>query len=281
MLESRSICHQGLVREGNEDSFVENSVLGLWVVADGVGGNGNGDVASQLATQTIERKVRQGADLVGAIAAADAAIVDAITNNEDYRNMATTAVACRFDDQRFELAWVGDSRAYLIDATGICQISSDHNMANSLFNRGELTQEQASRHPGRHELTQALGQMTLSKIPISLGELHDGDYLLLCTDGLYGVLSEQKIVQTISRSASLSAACDELLNQVLALGAPDNVTFCLIQYRKHQEKLAASDFATKTFRLPVARCSYLDHCKSRSWLLGLLAVSIILLYLFV
>jgi len=281
MLESKSVCHQGKVRERNEDSCVASETLGLWLIADGVGGNGNGDVASQLATQTIERKIRQGSELASAITGANTAIEQAIESDESLSNMATTIVACRFDHHRFELAWVGDSRAYLIDASGISQISSDHNLAASLYERGELTREQANRHSGQHELTQALGQMTLNNVPISLGELHDGDFLLLCTDGLSGVLSDQQLYQIIHQADSIEVACERLLQRVLESGAPDNVTFSLIQYRNDEAPIEASDFKTRSFRLPFDRTPYMAHSKSRPMLLVIILISIVSMLLFI
>lgn len=281
MLESQSVCHQGGVRKQNEDSYVVNESLGLWLVADGVGGNGHGDVASQLATQTIERGVRQGKTIASAIADANLAISEAIASDGSLSNMATTIVSCRFDHQYFELAWVGDSRAYLIDASGIHQLSRDHNYAELLVEQGELTPQEASRHPGQHELTQALGQMSLEKIPIILGELHHGDYLLLCTDGLSGVLTDQQVYRSICQSSSVAEACDDLLQQVLDAGAPDNVTLSLIRYRDDELPIQASDFDPASYRLPFDRTPYLEHRKSLPMLLAVILLSIICLLLFI
>jgi len=225
--------------------------------------------------------LNQGKKLAPAIADANLAISEAIVSDGDLSNMATTVVACRFDHHHFELAWVGDSRAYLIDATGIHQLSSDHNVAESLVEKGELTAQEAIHHPGQHELTQALGQMALEKIPISLGELHHGDYLLLCTDGLSGVLSDQQIYQAISSSAAVDDACQSLLQQVLDAGSPDNVTFSLIQYRDDASPIQASDFGTKSFRLPFDRRPYIEHCKSRPMLLVIILLSIVCMLLFI
>jgi len=282
MLESKSISHQGIVRERNEDSYINNESLGLWVVADGVGGNAHGDVASQLAGQTLERKVRQGSELSQAVLAADAAITEAVAGDENLFGMATTLVACRFDAyHQFQLAWVGDSRAYLIDHTGICQITSDHNQANNLFKMGVITAEEVPLHQGQHELTQALGQMTLEKVPMSLGELHDRDYLLLCTDGLSGVLNDQEIYRIIMQSNSVSEASDTMLERVLEGGAPDNVTFSLIQYQESTPEIKASDFEMPSYRLPFDRKSYLKHLNSRPMLLALILISIIVLFIII
>jgi PPM family protein phosphatase len=279
MLESKSIKHQGIVRERNEDSYINNESLGLWVVADGVGGNGHGDVASQIATQAVERKVRQGSELSQAILDANTAIIEAVKEQESLAGMATTLVACRFDAyHQFQLAWVGDSRAYLIDRSGISQISSDHNVANTLFEEGAITGDEVQAHPGQHELTQALGLLSLDKVPMSLGELHDEDYLLLCTDGLSGVLSDQEIYRIITQSQSIDLACERLLQDVLERGAPDNVTFTLIQYRESTPEIKASDFQEPSYRLPFDPKPYLSHISSRPMLLLLILLSIFILF---
>ena len=280
MLESESVSHQGLVRKKNEDSFSNNLGAGLWVVADGVGGNGNGDVASQLAVQSVERKIRQGTDLVQAISEANTALVEAVENDECLMGMATTLVACQFSKgNRFKVAWVGDSRAYRLNQTGIAQITVDHNQANKLFSLGLIAEGEVQTHAGQHELTQALGVMTLDQIPVSQGALEDTDYLLLCTDGLTGVISDQEIYQTIINADSLSKACECLLARVLAEGAPDNVTFSIIQY---QEGGASAKMAAQaSYRLPFDAKPYLQHLNSRPMLLLLMLLSMIIVFLFI
>ncbi|MFT5717499.1 MAG: serine/threonine protein phosphatase PrpC [Oleiphilaceae bacterium] len=283
MLESKSVSDQGLVRKRNEDSYINNESLGLWVVADGVGGHAHGDVASQLATQSLERKIRQGSELSKAILEVDAAIIDAISNEESLSGMATTIVACRFDAyHQFQVAWVGDSRAYLLDQSGISQLTSDHNHANKLFSLGMITEDEVQAHPGQHELTQALGLMTLDKVPMSLGEMHDKDYLLLCTDGLTGVISDQEIYQIVMKSESINGACEVLLARALEEGAPDNVTFSLIQFKESAPEIKASDFqGASSYRLPYDQKPYLKHLSSRPILLLLIFISMIILFLFI
>ena len=289
------------MRERNEDSLVNNESLGLWVVADGVGGNVHGDIASQLAVQTIERRVRQGQALSVAIEEANDAIVSAESGQSELAGMASTVVACRFDGHQFELAWVGDSRAYLLDSTGICQLTSDHNLANLLYQQGSIDATELREHVGQHELTQALGLMTLDKIPKSLGELHEGDCLLLCTDGLSGVLTDEVIYQTVVQADSLEHAGESLLEQVIAGGAPDNVSFSLIQFQADDRPIRSSDFKRGSqfssavfpkpnqlkskllgsYRQPLDKKAYTRHLKSRPMLLMLIMLSIVFLILFI
>lgn len=278
MLESKTVSHTGCVREINEDSYVEDLGHGLWVVADGVGGNGNGEVASQMAVQAVERALRQGGSLVEAIKHANNVLVDAAEENAELTGMATTVIACRFEAGHYELSWVGDSRAYLINAGGMVQLTSDHNMANDLYERGEISSEQRESHKGQHELTQALGQLSLSRIPNNLGELHDGDCLLLCTDGLSGVLSGPEICGIVQSGVPLDNMAEQLMERVIEAGAPDNVTFSLIRYYQDETPISKADFGSASHRLPFDRRPYEENCKRRPILLLLILISLIYLF---
>lgn len=296
MLKSTSVCHQGLVRERNEDSVVANESLGLWVVADGVGGNAHGDVASQLVVQTIERRIRQGKSLRESVEDANSALISAARSQQELEGMASTVVVSLFHGHQFELAWVGDSRAYLIDSEGLSQLSTDHNLANELLQQGIISEGESRTHAGQHELTQAMGQMNLEKIPKVLGELHEGDILLLCTDGLSGPLEESTIFQTVCDSPSLDEAGETLLDLVLEAGAPDNVSFSLIQFQEDVRQIRASDFNSKsknktasivppklegTYRHAFDKRAYLRHLKGRSMMLALVLFAIVFLIFFI
>lgn len=233
MLISTTICHRGLVRDQNEDSCISNEQAQLWLVADGVGGNQGGKVASEMAVQTIERRYRQGLSLKEAILEANRIISEAGQEQDQLRGMATTIVAAGFSGLSYQLAWLGDSRAYLLSPEDIQLLSSDHNVANALFQRGDISEDELFNHPGQHELTQALGLMSLDQVPGIKGSLKENQCLLLCTDGLSGVLTDRQILQSYCRLdprnlKTLKQFANELLRKVLAAGAPDNVSFTLI-----------------------------------------------------
>jgi serine/threonine protein phosphatase PrpC len=251
MLISKTICHQGLVRDQNEDSFLSNDAENFWLVADGVGGNAGGEIASQIAVQAIDRKLRQGSSLATAIEEANQAILCVVSQQPDLKGMATTIVAAKFIDNQFELAWVGDSRAYIVDLQGVHLLSSDHNVANELYLKGELTKQEAQAHPGQHELTQALGQLSLSDIPVKAGKLSGGSIMLLCSDGLSGVLSEELILKAFREESSLEKISNELLQLVLKAGAPDNVTISLIKYQESDPGFSSANIehvSSKSFK---------------------------------
>lgn len=276
MLHAAVRCHQGKVRTRNEDSVLDCPSLGLWAVADGVGGNGHGDVASQMAVQALERKVRQGSSLRQAVAEADRVLRDAVSQQEDLKGMATTIVACKVDGDHFEVAWVGDSRAYLLDATGIHRITQDHNVAGELLAKGHITRAQFDQHPGQHELTQAIGLMRLDEIPHSVGEFHEGDRLLLCTDGLSGVVTDD-VLCDLAAESPVEHCADSLLQAALDGGAPDNIALAVLSWQPEADLIQAHDFQQSGFRLPFDRRPYNAHCKQRPWffvlfLLGVFAM---------
>ena len=232
MLISTTICHRGLVRDQNEDSCISNEQSQLWLIADGVGGNQGGKVASEMAVQTIDRRYRQGLPLTEAILEANRIIVEA-GQQQDLNGMATTVVAAGFSDSRYQLAWIGDSRAYLITQDSIRQLSADHNVATALYQQGEIPEHEVFDHPGQHELTRALGLLQVNEVPCLTGTLKGDQCMLLCTDGLSGVLRDQQILRSYCRhmprsQKQLKQLADDLLQQVLTAGAPDNVCFTLI-----------------------------------------------------
>lgn len=217
------------MREQNEDSIYDCAQDGTFIVADGVGGNAGGQVASQLAVQTLERRLRLGDSLESAFVAADMAINNASIQNDCLKGMASTAVILSFKGCDFSLAWVGDSRAYQITTGSIVQLSRDHNVVNELLEKGEISSEEALCHPGHHELTQALGHLSLNNIPVIKGRLRPGEMLLLCSDGLSGVLSDAQILHTILVKKEPERSLKSLLDQVLDAGAPDNVSMILVK----------------------------------------------------
>ena len=153
MIEFGHLTHPGLRRELNEDTYYGDSELALWLVADGMGGHACGEVASALARETIVREIRRGAPLAQAIRTADEEIIRASRRRNDTLPMGTTVVAARVQGNRYEVAWVGDSRAYLWRDGQLAQLSQDHSVVQELVAQGNLTAEQARAHPHRNVVT--------------------------------------------------------------------------------------------------------------------------------
>ncbi|WP_462323167.1 PP2C family protein-serine/threonine phosphatase [Halochromatium sp.] len=226
------LSETGLVRTRNEDAYAAQPELGLWVVADGMGGVAGGAVASAIAVETIVDEVRRGVDLTEALNGAHRAILDAAAAGQGSPGMGTTAVALRLDRNRYELAWVGDSRAYSLQpGQRLCQLTRDHSVVQSLVDQGLLSPEQAGSHPYRHQLTRALGGFATPAIDADhvSGDWSRGDWLLLCTDGLNGELSDAEIGGLIQDARAPEPAAQALVAAALEQGGHDNVTVILLR----------------------------------------------------
>ena len=238
----------GLRRSQNEDSYCARSELGLFVVADGMGGHAGGEVASQLAVAEIENIVRSTVDL-GAqdtwplpfdislgrdgnrlragFEGANRRIADRVTVAEDLRGMATTAVALLLAEDRATLAHVGDSRAYLFRGT-LTRLTRDHSWVEEQMRAGLLTEAAAREHPWRNIVTRALSGGGDLDVEIADLELQTDDRVLLCSDGLSSVLPDEEIGAIVAGATDLETGCDELVARANAEGGPDNITTLLL-----------------------------------------------------
>ncbi|WP_349569292.1 PP2C family protein-serine/threonine phosphatase [Azotobacter salinestris] len=214
----------GQVRMHNEDALLCCPQLRLWAVADGMGGHRCGEVASALALETLRRRIARGQDLRSAVLGANAAVLAAAEAEEGRRGMGTTLVAVRFAGADFQLAWVGDSRAYRIKAGSIQQLTHDHSWVQAMIDAGQLTPEQASRHPLRNVVTRCLGQSEALEVALVQGRLGHGELLLLCSDGLTRELSDAQIRQLCARAATLDVLVDSLVETANRMGGSDNIS---------------------------------------------------------
>lgn len=232
MIEFGHLSHVGLRRPLNEDTYYGDSELGLWLVADGMGGHACGELASALARDTIVAQVRAGASLGQAIRLADEEIIRSSRRRNDALPMGTTVVAARVQDNRFEVAWVGDSRAYLWRDGQLAQLSQDHSYVQELIAQGALTREQARTHPHRSAVTQALGVTDPRQLNVETltGALRPGMQLLLCSDGLTEEVDERDISATLRQDdCSAQELVDMLVAAALDGGGSDNVTAILVR----------------------------------------------------
>lgn len=231
MIEFGHLSHVGLRRELNEDTYYGDAELGLWLVADGMGGHEFGEVASALARDAVVREVRAGHSLVDAVRQADVDIINQSKRKAESLPMGTTLVAVRVNGKRFDLVWVGDSRAYLWNGK-LSQISSDHSYVQELIDQGAITAEQARTHPHRNVVTQALGVTDPQNLKVETitGELKPGLQLLLCSDGLTEEVDDATIASILSRSDLSAQECvDHLVRAALDGGGSDNVTVILLK----------------------------------------------------
>lgn len=225
--------HVGHVRDHNEDNYLAKPSLGLWLVADGMGGHACGEVASEIATHTIGDAVAEGDDLVDAVLKAHEAILDAVDEGVGKAGMGTTVVALRLEGPDYTVAWVGDSRAYLWDEE-LTQISKDHSLVQELIDGGKIAEEQAMHHPHRNIINQNLGADDLDdiKVDVETGQLKPGQKILLCSDGLSDEITKDEIAEVIAdviaEGGDDQQIADRLVERVLEEVAHDNITVIVV-----------------------------------------------------
>ena len=233
------ITDRGMIREENQDAFAhqilpDGRVIAL--VCDGMGGARAGNIASSMAVDVFMEAFLQAEDaddLQRMEQAADQAnrqIFRRAATDENCVGMGTTLVAALVGEEEAMILNDGDSRAYHIsEETGILQVTRDHSLVADLVARGDLTRDQARVHPHKNLITRAMGAEPELKTDVFRPELTQGDFLLLCSDGLSNVVSEQEILYEVVHGGEACTCCRRLLDIALHRGAPDNVTAVLIQ----------------------------------------------------
>ena len=232
-----AISDRGVVRDLNEDRYAVISVddTTVWVVCDGMGGVAGGDLAAQLAVDAIRRTVIRdtGEELLeivkSSLLEANRVIV-LRRQNPAFVNMGTTAVAFGVRDDEVVIANIGDSRAYWFSDTGLRQLTTDHTLVQTLVEHGELKIEDALNHPQAHVLTRCLGASTSPDIDILDMCLNfDGSSgsLLMCTDGLYSLVTDEEISDIMSKNPP-ETACARLITLAKDRGGFDNITAAII-----------------------------------------------------
>lgn len=230
MTQFAASTHPGLKRDHNEDCYEANPELGLWLVADGVGGHSHGEVASGIVRDRIRDGLAAGRSLLETVQDAHQGVLGEIAQRDSASNMGSTVVALRLQGDDYEIVWVGDSRGYAFDGTTLHQLTRDHNPVSELQRRGILTPEQAAVHPDRHVLTQSIGVSSeISAKPDRVtGTLKPGEQIILCSDGLSDELTDAGIAEIMSREATPQAQVDALINGALTAGGSDNVTIVIV-----------------------------------------------------
>ena len=222
----------GLVRETNEDAFWADPAIRLWVVADGMGGHRAGEVASAIVIKEISRSVQTGKSLSEAISVAHQAIRDAAARGEGGWNMGSTVVAARLEGLHYQIAWVGDSRAYLWNGVELLRLTKDHSYVQLLLDKGLISEEEVYTHPSRNLIAQGLGVGGVDGETIKVdqieGELSIGYTLLLCSDGLTGEVRDDAIAGIMVDVKDNDERLQRLINSALDAGGADNITVILV-----------------------------------------------------
>ncbi len=219
----------GNVREHNEDSLLVASPL--FVVADGMGGHEAGEVASRIAVETMRQRVPKKASpeaLAASVIEANEAVLRGAADGTGRPGMGTTVTAALIYDDEVVIAQVGDSRAYLLHENVLQRITRDHSLVADLIEQGRLTEEEARFHPQRSVITRALGSDVNMQPDIYSLRVEKGDRLVLCSDGLSSMISDEAIESIMLENEYPQEACDELVDEALAAGGLDNVTVIVI-----------------------------------------------------
>ncbi len=253
MIESFGVTDIGRRRQLNEDAMLIDDKAGLYVVADGMGGHNAGEVASQLAVETVSNFVgRSGHDeeitwpygvdpaisinanrLRTAIMLANKRVWKEADNREDYTGMGTTIVGGLAEDASLILCGAGDSRAYRFRGVALDQITVDDSWVQVALSEGLLQAEEAENHPMKNIITKAVGAKQNIDLTVHEEVLEDGDLYLLCTDGLHGMLNHAGIVEILTaKKANLEEAVQGLVAAANENGGKDNITAVVVRYSK-------------------------------------------------
>ncbi len=219
----------GRVREGNEDSYLTEEPL--FAVADGMGGHRGGEVASQLAVETLEKVFREGSgELPDQVQEANRVVFERSVLDRKVAGMGTTLTAALVEGDRVRLAHVGDSRAYLLRDGELRLLTEDHTLVNRMVAEGEISKEEAETHPQRSVLTRALGVDTVVDVDDDTFQVRPGDRLLLCTDGLTSMVPEDRIGEVLRTVRDPQEAAKRLVRMANEAGGVDNTTVVILDF---------------------------------------------------
>ncbi len=238
---------KGRSRENNEDSFFADKDLGLVAVADGMGGHSAGEVASRMAVEALSGYIRKsctGVDtligssdsgrpdasnrLVSGIRLANQVVCEAAENNPSWKGMGTTIVAALADGDRLSIAHAGDSRAYLVRSGTISQLTDDHSVVAERIRKGLMSREEAEGSGIRNLLTRALGSDEALEVDVTEIHIMDGDRLLLCSDGLSTMVTDDEVLVIMASDNAPKSACRRLVDAANNNGGKDNTTVVVV-----------------------------------------------------
>ncbi|MFZ2632674.1 MAG: protein phosphatase 2C domain-containing protein [Desulfosalsimonadaceae bacterium] len=224
----------GVKRSHNEDSFRSEPSMGLWVVADGMGGHQGGEVASRIAVDLIADQVRSGDTLTKPIEAAHHAILHAVAQGDGPAGMGTTVVALKTADHRYEVAWVGDCRAYLWNGKSLRQLTKDHSYVQYLVDQGVILAKDADFHTHQNFIMQALGASETPDVSVDTvcDAFYRGEQILLCSDGLNKELTDGDIAAILAQGRAEQETVDILIQTAVQRGGRDNITVALVSAGK-------------------------------------------------
>jgi PPM family protein phosphatase len=234
MLEAFGLSDPGCIRPNNEDFYLLAPENGLYVVADGMGGAQAGERASKLAVDTlaeiIAKSGQAGAEMLAeAFQEANNRVMTAASNDVDLEGMGTTLVAALEAGPEILIASVGDSRAYVYQGNELLGITEDQTWVHEVGRRLGIDEISLRTHPMRHVLTMAIGVSPELRVHSYAVKPQTGAEVLLCSDGLHGVVDDDTIAEALSSDGSLESKCRKLIEAARKAGGPDNITTVLLR----------------------------------------------------
>ena len=250
MLTAYGVTHPGKVRPGNEDALFWDVQAGLFLVADGMGGHQAGEVASRMAIETMRSFLESsrgdrdltwpygfdpglsfnGNRLVTAVRLANRRVFQAGEDQPDYSGMGTTIVAAVIEQRQLSFCGVGDSRLYLCTADSFVQLTHDDSwVATVLANEPGVDEATLAHHPMRHVLTNVVGARDETEVEVIERQIREGDTLLLCSDGLYGMLDDAALRDILSQPGPVEQVAERLIVSALEKTASDNITALVVR----------------------------------------------------
>jgi len=248
LIEHFAKTDKGIIRKVNQDFYVvhpENP--SFFVLCDGMGGHNSGDIASRCTAESINKYIEMHYSLDGneknikkilseAIDYANKLVFTRAGKNADFSGMGTTCDVCYIDFDKLYIGHVGDSRVYLYRNAELIQLTCDHTLMEELMKNGTITKAEAEVHPNRHMITRAVGTEANTESDFISESLRDGDVILMCSDGIYNMLSDSGIKKILLPDGELSVAGQKLIDKANENGGLDNITVILIRYTNKEDK---------------------------------------------
>lgn len=244
-MEVGSVTDVGMKRKTNQDTIYasKDSSLPLFLVADGMGGHRAGEVASNMAKDIVVNKFKVKEEVLksdgeviqfikSAIEEANTKIYLKSSRNEEYKGMGTTITVAYIKDGMVYIGHVGDSRGYLISDGKIIQITEDHSYVNQLLKTGTITEEEAREHPNKNMITRAVGSSSILEVDSIKLPYKEDDILVISSDGLTNMVSDDEILSQFERDVELQKICDDLVEKANYNGGNDNISIVAVKFDK-------------------------------------------------